>query len=103
MFNINIPIDDYIDKTFKIQEEDVIVLPKRKKDNKSIYLSISLDDSKDIDDNILYALSDGFINGYIECCKDLTKTLLRLNYSYEDIHEITNLKLESIYKIENEL
>ena len=90
MFSINIPIDDYIDKTFKIQEEELVILPRKKEYN-------------NIDKNIMNALSDGFVNGYIECCKDLTKTLLRLNYSYDDIIEITNLSIESIYKIENEL
>ena len=101
MFNINIPIDDYIDKTFKIQE-DMIILPRKKDGRRTLNISMSLDE-KDIDNNIINALSDGFINGYIESCKDLTKTLLMLNYSYDEIINITNLSIESIYKIEDEL
>ena len=103
MFNINIPIDDYIDKTFKIREEEMICLPKRINDNrKTINISIP---SKEIniDNTIIDALTDGFINGYIESHKDIAKDLLKLDYSYEDINYITGLSFESIYKIENEL
>ena len=108
MLTVNVPIDDYIDKTFKIQEEDMIVLPKRVNDHKKeINISLNLEDSnnslKDIDGDLLSALSDGFINGFIEGYKDITKKLLELEYSYDDIQEITNLSLESINIIENEL
>ena len=107
MFNISIPIDDYIDKTFFIKKEELIILPKRKDEKKKMLnLSMDLDDNKvlkSIDDDILTAISDGFVNGYIESHKDITKELLILNYSYDDIIDITGLTLDSIKKIENEL
>ena len=106
MFNMSIPIDDYINKTFLIKEEDMIILPKKKnEERKCINISMSLKDNnnslKNID--IICALSDGYINGYIECCKDITKNLLLLNYSYDDILNITGLSLDSINNIKNEL
>ena len=103
MFTINIPIDDYIDKTFKINEEKNIILPKKiNDDKKSINLTISFEENNEKNE-ILNALSDGFVNGYIESHKDITKSLLKLNYSYDDIKDITELSFESIQKIENEL
>ena len=107
MYNISIPIDDYIDKTFKIHEEEMICLPKKNDDNrKFINISMSIDDHNNInniDDEIMNALTDGFINGYIESHKDLIKELLKLDYCYDDIIDITGLSVESVIKIENEL
>lgn len=107
MLSINVPIDDYIEKTFKINEEDMVILPRRKnKEIKNVSLDISLSDPngiKNIDNEIISALSDGYINGYIESHKDITKTLLRLNYSYNEIKNITGLSQDSISKIEHEI
>ena len=104
MLSINVNIDDYIDKTFFIKKEDMVLLPKKKGDVKSaVTLSIDSDVFNSIDNDIFCALSDGFVNGYIESHKDITKNLLKNDYSYDDIKDITNLSLESIYSIENEL
>ena len=108
MLSLSIIIDNYIDKTFKIQEEDMLVLPKRiDEEGKELNLSLNLKDDKkslkDIDGDILSALTDGFINGFIEGHKEITKKLLELEYSYEDIEMITGLKINSIKKIENEM
>ena len=54
MFTINVPIDDYIDKTFKINEENMMVLPRKVNENKKeINLSFNLNDTEDG----LYSLS----------------------------------------------
>jgi len=107
MFNICIPLDDYIDKTFFIKKEEMIILPRKRDENKkTVNLSFSLDDANtlnNINDDILNALTDGFVNGYIESHKDITKKLLKSNYSYDDIINITGLLSESINKIKNEL
>lgn len=107
MITLNVPIDEYIDKSFLIKEENLIVLPKRKEEHyvndKCINLSMSLNETNESKDDILCALSDGFVNGYIESHKDIAKELLKLNYSYDDIKIITGLSINSIYKIENEL
>ena len=70
MLSINVPIDDYIEKTFKINEDDMVILPRRKKEEiKNVSLDISLSDPKgikNIDNEIISALSDGYINGYID-------------------------------------
>lgn len=105
MFNICVPIDDYIDKTFFIKKEELIILPRKKEENtKTINLTMNLNDDpsfKNIDGDILSALTDGFVNGYIESHKDIIKELLKLNYSYNDICNITKLSQESIEKIES--
>ena len=107
MFNISVPIDDYIDKTFFIKKEKMIILPRKKDDErKTINLNFSLEDSNilnNLNKDILNALTDGFINGYIESHKDITKELLKLDYDYLDIGEITGLNQNSILKIKDEL
>ena len=42
-------------------------------------------------------------NKIIESQKDIVKELLKLDYSYDEIIEITQLSIDSIYEIENEL
>lgn len=104
MADITIPIDNYINKTFKIKEESMIILPKKNNEvRKELNITFDLENSKDINSEVLNALSDGFVNGFIEGYKDIATNLLKYNYSYEEIKKITKLSYDSIKIIEDEI
>lgn len=108
MLHVKIPIDDYVNNTFKSREEDMIILP-RKANNKenSLEITLDLEDEEDklsnIDGELISALTDGFANGFIEGLKYVSKNLIKEDFTDNFIMKITGFSNKSIIVIREEL
>ena len=108
MLHIKIPIDDYVDTTFKSRKEDMIILPRRVNNNEnSLEITLDLEDEEEklsnIDGELLSALTDGYANGFIEGLKYVSKNLIKEDFTDSFIMKMTGFSNKSIIYIKEEL
>ena len=109
MLHIKIPIDDYVDSIFKSRKEDMIILPRKanEKSNNSLEIELDLEDEEDklsnIDGELISALTDGFVNGFIVGLKYVSKNLIKEDFTDDFIIKLTNFSSKSLKIIKEEL